>query len=118
MPQLIRKSNLTESEQQLVELLQDLDFGRVEELHIRDGKPVFQPMPRVVATRRLGGPAPAAEVHSGDFELKRHHLELFDLFRRIGKGTILVLQVKLGLPVAVEVGWSASGRKTQSCETL
>jgi hypothetical protein len=41
----MKTSDLCESDQQLLELIQDLKFGRIEHLQFRDGKPVVQPLP-------------------------------------------------------------------------
>jgi len=104
MPQLIRKSDLSEPEQQLVELLQDLDFGRVEELHVRGGEPVFDPPPRAVATLKMQAGTPArGEAHLTDFSLKQSVVLLMLLMRQIGDGRILLVEVRHGLPVTVDV---------------
>jgi hypothetical protein len=104
MSQLIKKSDLSELERQLVELLQDLDFGRIEELRVRDGKPVLNPAPRVVATLKMKAETLARDdVHLRDFSLKQSVVLLLLLIRQIGDGKILVIEVRHGLPVTVEV---------------
>jgi hypothetical protein len=104
MPRLIDKSDLCESERQLVELLQDLDFGRIEELHIRDGKPAFDPAPHVVATLKMQAETCVRdESHLRDFSLKQSVVLLLLLMRQMGDGKILVIQVRHGLPVTVDV---------------
>ncbi|HUA82649.1 MAG TPA: hypothetical protein VMB85_02245 [Bryobacteraceae bacterium] len=104
MPQLINKSDLSEPEQRLVEMLQGLDFGRIEELLIRDGKPVFDPPPRVVETLKMKRENRAREEASlREFSLKQSVVRLFLVMRQIGDGKILLIQVRHGLPVTVEI---------------
>lgn len=104
MRTLIQKSDLSESESQLVELLQDIDFGRIEELHFRDGKPVFDPPPRVIVTLKLRAETRTRdEARLSDFALKQSVVLLLLLMRQMGDGKILVIQVRHGLPVTVEI---------------
>ena len=100
----VKKSDLCEAERQLVELLQDLDFGRIEELHIRDGRPTFEPAPRVVATLKMKAETRIRdESHLRDFSLKQSVVLLLLLIHQIGGGRILIIHVRHGLPVSVEV---------------
>lgn len=104
MSRATTKSVLSESEQQFVELLQDLDFGRVEELFIRDGKPVLQPPPRAVATLKMQPDRRSRdEARPRDFSLKQSVVLLLLLIRQIGDGKILRIEVRHGLPVTVDV---------------
>lgn len=104
MPQLIRKLDLSESERQLVELLQNLDFGRVEELHVLDGKPTFDPPPRAIATLKMKAETRRRdEAAVRDFSLKQSVVLLLLLIRQIGDGKILAIEVRHGLPMTVDV---------------
>ena len=44
----ISKSLLPEPQSRLVEILQRLNFGRIERLLVRNGMPVFDPPPRII----------------------------------------------------------------------
>lgn len=102
--QLINKSDLCESERQFVELLQDLYFGRIEELHVLDGKPAFDPAPRIVATLKMQAETRVRdESRLRDFSLKQSVVLLLLLMRQMGDGKILIIQVRHGLPVTVEI---------------
>jgi hypothetical protein len=104
MPQPTNKSDLCEPERQLVDLLRDLDFGRIQELQIRDDKPVLDPPPRVIATLSMKAESFAPEeARLGDFALKQPVVLLLLLIRQIGEGKILIIEVRHGLPVSVEV---------------
>jgi hypothetical protein len=104
MSQLINKSDLSEPERQLVELLQNLDFGRIEVLQVRRGRPVLDPAPRVVATLKMkAGTLARDEAHPSNFSLKQSVVLLLLLMKQIEDGVILVIEVRHGLPVTVEV---------------
>ncbi len=88
----------------LVEMMQTVNFGRIEGLVIRDGQPVFAPRPRVVREIKFGaenGPRP--EVAKVDFALKTEVRELFAQMEALGDGVISSLEVKHGLPFRMTV---------------
>src|SRR5579863_9336171 len=99
----MNKSDLCESEHQLLELLHDLYFGRIEDLEIRDGKAVFDPPPRIIAMLKMHAETDIREeAHLRDFFLKQSIVLLLLLIKQIGNGNILVIHVRHGLPFNVE----------------
>jgi hypothetical protein len=100
----ITKSALAEAEQRLVELLQVIDYGRVEGLRVVGGQPVLDPPPQVVQTRKMGSrTGPREEIGLQDFWLKQPVIDLIQTIREIGDGEILSITVMHGLPHVVEV---------------
>ena len=94
-----KKSGLSLSRRQLVELMQDINFGRVEDLRVFDADPAFDPMPVVVREFKFGadnGSRP--ELHTDDFVLKSQVVEMFDHLDRIRDCRIESLEIKHGLP--------------------
>ncbi|MCX7425061.1 MAG: hypothetical protein NTW96_05460 [Planctomycetia bacterium] len=95
----ISKQDLSSCRAGLVELMQSVNFGRIETLTIRNGQPVLDPRPRVVREHLFGGEnGPRPECDAADFLLKRKVLDLFAMLDRLGNGVIDVLDVKHGLP--------------------
>jgi len=83
----------------LVELMQDINFGRIEQLSVRDGLPVLSPRPRVSREIKFGGEnGPRPESTAADFQLKKQVVELLNLIDNLQNGTIDVLDIKNGLP--------------------
>jgi hypothetical protein len=98
------KSSLTAQQKLLVELMQRVNFGRIEALLVSDGEPNFNPAPRVVRKLKLGGEnIPRPEIGSEDFQLKSQVVELLEAIRELGEGTVLAIDVKHGLPFVVEL---------------
>lgn len=99
------KSSLSAPQKRLLETMQKMNFGRIEDLTIRSGEPTFDPLPRIVKDVKLGaadnGPRP--ELGAADFTLKREHVELFENLARVGDGTIESIEVKSGLPFRITV---------------
>jgi hypothetical protein len=105
----LSKAALSPARRRLVELLQQLNFGRVKGLSVLDGDPVFDPPPRVVREVKFGGEnGPRPEAAASDFPLKSQVVELFQHFDEIGDGTIDVLEVKHGLPFRMVVAEAAA----------
>jgi hypothetical protein len=103
-PFLTTKSGLSRAQALLVELLQQINYGRIEHLRIRAGMPVFEPPPRVVRTLKMcsdTGPRPEADLE--DFSLKRQTIEMLQKIAEVGDGEILTLEVKGGLAFSMEV---------------
>ena len=100
----MRKSDLSPARQRLLEICQELNFGRIENLQIVGGEPVFDPQPhavRDVAFGKENGPRPEREA--GDFLLKIHAVEFFAYLDEIGDGVIEILTLKHGLPFQMNV---------------
>ncbi|AMV25247.1 hypothetical protein VT84_12680 [Gemmata sp. SH-PL17] len=98
------KSALSTPRQRLIELLQRLNFGRVEHLRVRAGEPVLDPPPATVREHKFAGEnGPRPEAGRPDVVLKAQHLDLMALLDAIGNGTVTVLTVKHGLPFSAEV---------------
>jgi hypothetical protein len=97
---VLTKSSLSTPQKRLIETMQKVNYGRIEDLSIRSGEPVFNPPPRIVRDVKLGAPDNGArpELASGDFALKREHLELFESLKRLAEGTIECIEIKAGLP--------------------
>lgn len=103
-PGSVTKSALSQPRKQLVELMQEVNFGRILVLRIQDGEPVVDPLPTYQFERKFGaenGPRP--ELGAADFSLKRRLVELFDFFDKRPNGVIDVLEIQHGLPFKMTV---------------
>lgn len=93
----------------LIHLMQQINFGRIENLRIRDGDPMHDPLPRIVREVKFAGDnSPRSEAEIGDFTLKRQVQDLLAQLDRIENGTVDVLIVKHGLPFSMQVAESTS----------
>lgn len=95
----LTKASLSPARRRLLELFQQVNFGRVESLVVRDGEPLFDPPPRVIREIKFGGEnGPRPELRSDDFLLKAQVVDLFSHLKRMRNGTIDTIEVKYGLP--------------------
>ena len=100
----VLKSDLSPARQRLIELLGCVHFGRICDLAVLGGEPVFQPNTTVIRTLKIAGQnfaRPAAA--SSDFVLKNAYWELLDHLSRIGDGVIERIEVAHGLPLLLEI---------------
>jgi hypothetical protein len=98
------KSTQSPSRARLIEWMQRIGFGTIEQLVIRQGEPVLDPPPKVVRDVKFGaenGPRPESDLN--DFVLKAQVRDLFAQFDVMGNGTIRCLEVKHGLPFRMQV---------------
>ena len=104
MNQPVTKSVLSEPQSRLVELLQKLNFGRIEGLHVRHGEPVFDPPPHIIQKLKMGGDnSPRPESELPDFWLKKQIVDLLEIIARLGEGEIRSIEIAHGLPLLVEI---------------
>ena len=97
-------SSLSPARRRLVELMQNLNFGRVENLAVRAGEPVLDPPPNVVREHKFCSEnGPHREAGRSDYPLKSQVRDLMSLLDEVGDGTIAVLTVKHGLPFHAEL---------------
>ena len=100
----IHKSNLTPNSQRLIELMQDINFGRITNLSVRNGEPELTPESVIEREIKLCGQnGPRSEIEHDDFVLKHEVVALFDQLTRIGNGTIRELSIKAGLPFLMRI---------------
>lgn len=104
----LSKQDLTACRVDLLELMQTINFGRIENLAVMNGDPVLEPMPRIIREIKFGGDnGPRPELDAGNFLLKTQVLELFQQFDRLGGCTVEVLEIKHGLPFRMLVAETA-----------
>ena len=99
------KSDLSPGRRRLVELMQHVNFGRIEGLLVRRGEPVFEPTPpRVVLEVKFGAENGARRESSiADFQLKHEVVDLFAHLDAMPDAHIETLTVKHGLPFGMHV---------------
>ena len=90
---------LSPSQQNLVRQMQEINFGRIEHLHVQNGQPIFTPMPKIVREVKFGGEnGTRPEATCNDFMLKAQVVDLFKYVGGITNGVIELLEIKHGLP--------------------
>jgi hypothetical protein len=105
----LAKVALPEPRRRLVELMQTIDFGRIENLAVRNGNPVFDPPPRVVREIKIGGDnGPRPERDANNFLLKDQVVELLHHLDHLRDSTVAVLEIKHGLPFRLLVAEAAA----------
>lgn len=100
----LSKASLPPARRHLLELFQQINFGRLESLSVRSADPVFDPHPVIIREHKFGGEnGPRPELDVSDFVLKQQVVELFAFFDKLQNGVIDVLEVKHGLPFRIIV---------------
>jgi len=102
----VRKSQLSQAQQRLVDLMARVRFGRIESLRIVSGQPLLDPPPRVTRTLKVGArsdsPVPSSTTVD-DFVLKAAVVELIAHLARLGDGVVGRIEIAHGIPLLLEV---------------
>ncbi len=100
----VHKTDLSAPRRRLLELMQEVNFGRIEGLQVRDGEPVFDLSPRVKRLYLFGRENEPHESRGcEDFALRKKVAELFEVFDRERSLFIQELMIESGLPVRMIV---------------
>jgi hypothetical protein len=95
----LSKQDLSACRTTFLELMQCINFGRIEGLAVHDGEPILDPLPVIVREHKFGGEnGPRSELAADDFLLKQQVIELFAFIDELQNGVIDVLEIKHGLP--------------------
>ncbi len=100
----INKIFFSPQKQKLIEKMQEINFGRITNLPIKNGEPVFSPetiIERDIKLHGKNGPRPERELN--DFSIKDEVASLFGELDHIGNGTIRELSIKHGLPFLLRI---------------
>ncbi|MFM2007983.1 MAG: hypothetical protein RLZZ09_3638 [Pseudomonadota bacterium] len=100
----LQKSDLTPKQRQLVELMQDINFGRISDLLIKDGEPLFVADTFIEREIKFGGQnGPRPELAQDDFVLKHEVIVMLDHIAQIIDGCVGSLEIKHGLPFLMRI---------------
>lgn len=99
MPQMRRFSELSPARQTFVRISQALNFGEIQNVHVRDGDPIFDQTSVVLLDAKLDKEeVPRPELVLTDFELCVEVKRLMSLLDELKNGTIRRLDVRAGIP--------------------
>lgn len=93
------KESLSGQRQALLELMEEISFGRIEGLEVRNGEPVLDPPPTVRKLHVFGKPGNRPPSRPREDCTAQRMAELFGLFDRDRTLVIEELIVDNGLPV-------------------
>ncbi|MGD9791229.1 MAG: hypothetical protein AB7Q00_09315 [Phycisphaerales bacterium] len=94
----VRTESLRPGARRLVELMQQIGFGRIEHLHVAGGEPVFEPAPKVIREVKFDRePGQHPADRPPDFALKRAVVELLAELRQLDDAAVTI-EVRHGLP--------------------
>ncbi len=95
-------SDLSPENQQMIRLMQWVNFGKIEKLQVRAGRIDFTALPTVKRLAKMDGEGmPRHEMDVKEFFLKDCHIALFDYVEYLHDGVIDYVDVKHGLPFLV-----------------
>src|SRR5690349_15095790 len=94
-----RFSQLSASRQALVRLCQDVNFGQILDLLVRNAEPTWDPGPTVLSEVRLDiEETPRPEGILPDFRLSSEIRRLMRLLDQIKDGRIAKIEIRAGIP--------------------
>ena len=97
------KSHLSPARQQLLEVIQSIEFGVIEELTIIDGEPSFVEVPRILRDIKIGAEeAPRHPKSDRDFALKSRVVELFEHLDRLHVAKVRI-EIKHSSPFRIVI---------------
>jgi hypothetical protein len=101
---------LLPSEVAFVAAMQQLGFGRFECLQIRGGELVLDPWPVTIRDIKFATPKNVGKPEQGPAELRSQLAEFFEYVRSGDAGEIRILEIRHGLPFAMEVALAGAAR--------
>jgi len=111
MTSSITVQNLRPSEVGFIAAMHHLSFGLFEHLQIRGGELVLTPPPVTVRYVKFGTVATAGKPIDDTLELRQQLAELFGYVREVDSGEIRSLEIRHGLPFAMEL--ELAGERTE-----
>ena len=90
--------SLCPERRRIVEIVEQLGFGRIEQLWIRNGEPCFNPAPRIVEEIRLTSDSERRpDTNNPDLTLKQEFEHLFRHLARLLDG-VVTIEVRHSVP--------------------
>ena len=100
-----KMSDLDKKNQYAISVMQEIMFGRLENLEIKAGAVEFTEKSRRVYTVRLDKPLNMYQNNrgNGDFILKDKYINFIERIKNISLGSISSIQITDGLPVSFDI---------------
>ena len=99
MPEARRFSQLSPARQELVRILQAVNFGELQGIHVQDADPIFDGTSVVILDAKLDKEeVPRPELDLADFALCSEVLRLMSRLDELKNGTMQRLEVRAGIP--------------------
>ena len=96
-------SDLRPSEREFVLAMQKLGFGQFEAVKVLAGELILEQWPKMVKSIKFGSPECLITDNSADFQLKNQVVQFIQCLRSIENGEITHLEVRHGLPFAMDL---------------
>jgi len=97
------RNSLSPARQRLVDLARRIHFGRVENLTVRAGEPLFDQGETVVREVKFGGENQPRSGSNAGTALTDRTVEMFRYFDKLGNCLVRFLEVKHGKPFKMNV---------------
>lgn len=98
------RSQLSSAQRRLLDLIDHVWFGRIEDLCIRSGEPSFDHPPRVIRTLKIAGQVdPQPSQVAGDRPLTTEQNRLLSNLATLQNATVRRIEVSHAIPLFVEV---------------
>jgi hypothetical protein len=98
------KSTLSASRQELLELIEQIPFGKLENILINNGEPDLTRPPVVTREIKLGlEEMPRVSRSGADYVLKSQFIDLFSQLDRLGDGSTVTIEIRHSLPARLIV---------------
>jgi hypothetical protein len=99
----VRTRDLSPPQRSLVEIMREHQFGRIENITVRNGEPIFDCNVKVVRLVRLSGRSRQKDTPGADeFELKQSVRDLFSELAR-QDGSVIRIEFRHGMPFLLEM---------------
>lgn len=103
------KRALTPDRLRLLEIIDSIGFGHVEQLSVRNGEPRFEPAPRLIQEIKIDSEPPRRPDRGNtDLTLKKQFQTLFDQLDRL-TDDIVDIQIRHNLPFKLVVNRRYTG---------
>jgi hypothetical protein len=95
--------NLSPANQVLLNIIVNVQFGRIEQLHIRAGQAILEPPPCIIRSIKLAERPHRTENPEQDFVLKQAFVDLFRYIGELDAGVVERIEIRHGQPLLVEI---------------
>lgn len=95
---------LSHSEQKLLQLMQEVHYGKIEDLVISGGEPVMGLPVKILRDVKLSGECSRKPILADrDYLDKPQVVEMLRLFKRLGDGVVQLVEIHDGLPFRIHI---------------